>query len=74
MIGARDVGRRRRKQRRPTANGIVALMPVETAEARKAQNHVLFLMNFTDELQRKVSVGKWRHTPLMTELPRKQVI
>jgi hypothetical protein len=33
-------------------------MPVETAEAQKAQNHVIFLMNFSDELRRKVPVGK----------------
>jgi hypothetical protein len=36
----------------------VALMPVETAEAQKAQSHVTFLMNFSDELRRKVPVGK----------------
>jgi hypothetical protein len=33
-------------------------MPVETAEAQNAQNHVIFLMNFSDELRRKVPVGK----------------
>jgi serine/threonine-protein kinase len=37
---------------------IVALMPVETAEAQKAQNQVIFLENFSDELRRKVPVGK----------------
>jgi hypothetical protein len=33
-------------------------MPAETAEAQKAQNQVTFLMNFSDELRRKVPVGK----------------
>jgi serine/threonine protein kinase len=34
------------------------LMPVETPEGQQAQNHVVFLMNFADELQRKVPGGK----------------
>jgi serine/threonine protein kinase/Tol biopolymer transport system component len=42
----------------PDGKRIVALMPVETAEAQKAQNQVTFLMNFSDELRRKVPVGK----------------
>jgi hypothetical protein len=33
-------------------------MLVKTAETQKAQNHVTFLMNFSDELRRKVPVGK----------------
>jgi hypothetical protein len=37
---------------------IAAMMPVETAEAQKAQNHVTFLMNFSDEVPRKVPIGK----------------
>jgi hypothetical protein len=37
---------------------IVALIPVETAEAQKSQNQVTFLMNFSDELRSKVPVGK----------------
>jgi hypothetical protein len=44
--------------RRGSAQRIAALMPVETAEAPKAQNHVVFLENFFDELQRKVPMGK----------------
>ena len=32
----------------PDGKLIVALMPVDTAEAQKAQNHVTFLMNFSD--------------------------
>jgi serine/threonine-protein kinase len=42
----------------PDGKRIVALMPVETAEEQKPQNHVTFLLNFSDELRRKVPVGK----------------
>ena len=43
----------------PDGKRIVALMPGETgAQDQKAQNHVTFLMNFSDELRRKVPVGK----------------
>jgi hypothetical protein len=42
----------------PDGKRIIALMPVETAEAQKAQNQVTFLMNFSDELRRKIPVGK----------------
>jgi serine/threonine-protein kinase len=42
----------------PDGQRIVALIPVEASEAQKAQNHVIFLMNFSDELRRKVPVGK----------------
>ena len=37
---------------------ITVLMPVDTAEAQKAQNQMIFLENFSDELRRKVPVGK----------------
>ncbi|MGA7793132.1 MAG: protein kinase [Candidatus Acidiferrales bacterium] len=36
----------------PDGKRIVALMPAETAEGQKAQNHVIFLMNFFDEVRR----------------------
>jgi eukaryotic-like serine/threonine-protein kinase len=42
----------------PDGKRIVALMPAETAEGQKAQNHVTFLLNFFDELRRKVPVAK----------------
>ena len=42
----------------PDGKRIVALMPLETAEAQKAQSHVIFLENFSDELRRKVPTGK----------------
>jgi hypothetical protein len=42
----------------PDGKRIAALMPVETPEAPQAQSHVIFLMNFADELQRKVPAGK----------------
>jgi hypothetical protein len=37
---------------------IIGPMPVETAEAQKAQNHVIFLENFSDDVRRKVPIGK----------------
>jgi Tol biopolymer transport system component len=42
----------------PDGKRIAALMPVDTAEGQKAQNHVIFLENFFDEVRRKVPVGK----------------
>jgi serine/threonine-protein kinase len=36
---------------------IVALMPAETAEGQKAQNHLIFLENFFDEVRRRTAVG-----------------
>ncbi len=42
----------------PDGKRIIALMPVETAEAQKAQNQVIFLENFFDEVRRKVPIGK----------------
>jgi Tol biopolymer transport system component/tRNA A-37 threonylcarbamoyl transferase component Bud32 len=42
----------------PDGKRIVALMPVETAEAQKAQSQVTFLMNFFDGLRRKAPIGK----------------
>jgi hypothetical protein len=43
----------------PDGKRIVALMPAsESKGAQETQNHVVFLMNFLDELQRKVPVGK----------------
>ena len=42
----------------PDGKRIVALMPVETAEGQKAQNHVIFLENFFDEVRRKVPISK----------------
>ena len=37
----------------PDGKRIIALRPVETPEAQEAQNHVVFLLNFADELRRK---------------------
>ena len=42
----------------PDGKRIVALMPVGTPDAPRAQNHVIFLENFFDELRRKVPTGK----------------
>ena len=41
----------------PDGKRIAALMP-EEEETEQSQNHVIFLENFADELQRKVPVGK----------------
>ena len=41
----------------PDGKRVVALMPAETAKAQQAQNKVVFLMNFFDELRRKVPLG-----------------
>ena len=49
-------------------------MPVETPGAQQAQNHVIFLENFFDELRRKAPGREIAPTPLIAELPRKQVI
>jgi serine/threonine-protein kinase len=42
----------------PDGKRMAALMPVETGEPKKAQNHVTFLENFSDELRHKVPIGK----------------
>jgi Tol biopolymer transport system component len=42
----------------PDGKRIAALVPVETAEGQKAQSHVIFLMNFFDEVRRKVPIDK----------------
>jgi serine/threonine protein kinase/WD40 repeat protein len=39
----------------PDGKRIVALMPAETAEVKKAQNHVIFLENFFDEVRRRTA-------------------
>jgi serine/threonine-protein kinase len=39
----------------PDGKRIVALMPVETAEGQKAQNHVIFLENFFDDVRRRTA-------------------
>jgi tRNA A-37 threonylcarbamoyl transferase component Bud32 len=41
----------------PDGKRVVALLPVETPEAQQAQNHVIFLENFFDELRRKVPLS-----------------
>ena len=42
----------------PDGKHIVALMPVQAPETQKAENHVIFLENFFDELRRRVPAGK----------------
>jgi serine/threonine-protein kinase len=42
----------------PDGKRVVALMPVATPEDPSTQNHVTFLLNFFDELERRVPVRK----------------
>ena len=42
----------------PDGKRFVVFMPAEASEAQQAQNEVIFLENFFDELRRKVPVGK----------------
>lgn len=42
----------------PDGRRIAALMPIESPEAQQTQSHVIFLENFSDELQRKVPTSK----------------
>jgi len=42
----------------PDGKRIAALMPVKTAEGQKAQNHVIFLENFFDEVWRRAIMGQ----------------
>jgi hypothetical protein len=41
----------------PDGKRIAVLMPVESPESQRAQNHVVFLINFFDELRRRAAVG-----------------
>jgi serine/threonine-protein kinase len=41
----------------PDGKRILALMPAESAEGQKAQNHVTFLLNFFDYLRQRVPAG-----------------
>jgi hypothetical protein len=42
----------------PDGQRVTALMPAEGPDDQKAQNHVIFVMNFFDELRHKVPRGK----------------
>lgn len=42
----------------PDGKRFVVLMPAEASEEQKAQNQVTFLLNFFDELRRRVPVGE----------------
>ena len=41
----------------PDGEHFVVLMPAEGTVEQKAQNHVTFLLNFFDELRRRVPTG-----------------
>jgi hypothetical protein len=42
----------------PDGKRVVAVSPVESAEAPKQEHELVFLQNFADELQRQVPGGK----------------
>jgi Tol biopolymer transport system component len=42
----------------PDGKRVVVLTPVETAEAPRQEHEVVFLLNFFDELRRRVPLGK----------------
>jgi hypothetical protein len=42
----------------PDGKRIAVLMPAEASQAQQAQNHVIFLQNFFDELRRKAPASK----------------
>jgi hypothetical protein len=42
----------------PDGKRVVVLTPVESAEAPKQEHEIVMLLNFFDELRRKVPVGK----------------
>jgi Tol biopolymer transport system component len=52
-----EVGTSRNYDLHPDGKRVVALMPVETVGGQKAQHQVTFLLNFFDELRRKVPLG-----------------
>jgi len=39
----------------PDGKRFVVLMPVESSEPREAQNHVMLVVNFFDEVRRRVA-------------------
>ena len=42
----------------PDGKRVAVVMPVESAEAPKPEHEVVFLLNFFDELRRRVPLGK----------------
>jgi serine/threonine-protein kinase len=48
------VGLRTRYDLSPDGKSVVALMPDESPEGQKTQNHLIFLLNFFDELRRRL--------------------
>jgi hypothetical protein len=42
----------------PDGNRVLVLTPVESAEGPKPEHEVVFLINFFDELRRRVPAGK----------------
>jgi hypothetical protein len=42
----------------PDGKRVVALMPLETPGAQQAQNHVMFVENFLDEVLRRAPIAR----------------
>jgi len=53
-----NVGLSRNFDLAPDGKRIAALMPAEGPEDQKAQNQVIFLQNFFDEVRRRTAAGK----------------
>ena len=52
-----DLGFNQNYDLAPDGKRIAALMPAEDPGAQKAQNHVIFLENFFDEVRRRTAAG-----------------
>jgi Tol biopolymer transport system component len=52
-----DIGLNPNYDLAPDGKRIAAIMPAEAPEDRKAQNHVIFLQNFFDEVRRRTATG-----------------
>jgi hypothetical protein len=52
-----NVGLFRNYDLAPDGSRVLALMPAEGAEAQTARQHVIFLLNFADEVRRRVGPG-----------------
>jgi serine/threonine protein kinase len=52
-----NIGMVRNYDLAPDGKRVLAMMPAEGADAQVSQSHVIFLMNFADELRRRVPVA-----------------
>jgi len=54
---ANTVNSRKNVDLAPDGKRIVAVLPAEAGDAQQSLNHVIFLLNFFDELRRRVPTG-----------------